>query len=195
MDKVLAALMLVLLSPVIGLIAFLIWRENDGPVIFVHRRVGTRGKPLNCLKFRTMRPESAEMLAEVLESDPIAREEWETSYKLDRDHRVTPLGRFLRKTSLDELPQLVNVLRGEMSLVGPRPVTAAEAEFYGRHFTAVTSARPGLTGLWQVNGRNDKSYDDRVALDLAYLTSRSLWMDIWILILTVRVVFTGHGAS
>ncbi|KAA9009422.1 sugar transferase [Histidinibacterium aquaticum] len=195
LDVALASVALVLLAPVMALIAFLIRLTEGGPVIYAHRRVGTGGAHFDCLKFRTMHPDSAEMLEEVLRSDPIARSEWQANYKFDRDHRVTALGNFLRRTSLDELPQLFNVLRGEMSLVGPRPVTLSEVSQYGADFEAVTSVRPGLTGLWQVSGRSETTYEERVALDLLYVRSATIWMDLVILARTVRIVLLQRGAA
>lgn len=194
LDKLGALVGLILFGPVMAAIAGLIWLTEGGPVLFSHKRVGAGGRSFSCLKFRTMRLDSQDTLQDILHTDPIAREEWETTYKFERDPRVTRLGDFLRKTSLDELPQFWNVLRGDMSLVGPRPITAKEAPKYGRHFGAYLSMRPGITGLWQVSGRSDTSYDERVALDLAYQKSFGLWQDLGILWRTVTTVLLRRGA-
>jgi lipopolysaccharide/colanic/teichoic acid biosynthesis glycosyltransferase len=146
------------------------------------------------MKFRSMLRNSEQVLAALLRDDPVARAEWERDHKLTTDPRITPIGRFLRKSSLDELPQLLNVLRGEMSLVGPRPITVAELTRYGRVRWHYLSVRPGLTGLWQVSGRNNTTYEERVALDQRYVEQRSLWLDACILVKTVRVVLLREGA-
>jgi Undecaprenyl-phosphate galactose phosphotransferase WbaP len=182
-----------LLSPVLLVVVGAMWREG-GPVIYRHSRIGRGGIPFDCLKFRTMVPDSDRVLKEVLARDPAARREWARDRKLKDDPRITAVGRFLRKTSLDELPQLWNVFRGEMSLVGPRPVVSDELKKYGckvRHYLTVT---PGLTGLWQVKGRNNTTYRRRVALDTYYARHQSLWLDVYILLRTVWVVFGRDGA-
>jgi exopolysaccharide production protein ExoY len=191
----LGALMLLLcLSPVMVLVVWLTWRRDGLPVFFGHYRVGLDGKLFRCLKFRTMYRESEQMLAKLLRDDPVARAEWQRDQKLTNDPRITPLGHFLRRTSLDELPQLFNVLRGDMSLVGPRPITVAELTRYGRVRWHYLSVRPGMTGLWQVSGRNNTSYEERVALDQHYVEKRSLWMDVRILVKTIGVVVARDGA-
>jgi len=189
-----ALLLLLLLTPLMVLVVWLTWRRDGLPVFFGHYRVGLDGKLFRCLKFRTMYRESEQMLADLLRGDPVARAEWQKDQKLTNDPRITPLGHFLRRTSLDELPQLFNVLRGEMSLVGPRPITVAELTRYGRVRWHYLSVRPGMTGLWQVSGRNNTSYDERVALDRHYVEARSLWMDVSILVRTVGVVVARDGA-
>jgi exopolysaccharide production protein ExoY len=189
-----AALLLLLLAPLMLWVAWMTWRHDGAPILFGHYRVGRNGRLFRCLKFRTMYRESQQMLAELLAKDPQAQAEWERDHKLANDPRITPVGRFLRRTSLDELPQLVNVLRGEMSLVGPRPITVAELTRYGRvrwHYLSVT---PGMTGLWQVSGRNNTSYEERVALDERYVERRTIGLDLWILMRTVRVVALREGA-
>ncbi|MBW8269872.1 sugar transferase [Caldovatus sp. SYSU G05006] len=189
-----AAALLVVLAVPLAVIALLV-RADGGPVLFAHRRVGKGGVPFNCLKFRTMVPDAEARLAALLEADPEARAEWEATRKLRRDPRITWIGRFLRASSLDELPQLVNVLRGEMSLVGPRPVPAAElAACYGAAAEHYRSVRPGITGPWQVSGRNDTSYAHRVALDVAYATRPSLREDLRILLRTPAAVLLRRGA-
>lgn len=188
-----SALLLALLVPLL-LIALLV-RADGGPVLFAHRRIGRGGRPFGCLKFRTMVPDAERRLAALLEADPDARAEWEATRKLRRDPRVTWIGRFLRASSLDELPQLINVLRGEMSLVGPRPVLDVElSTYYGVAAEHYRSVRPGLTGLWQVSGRSDTSYATRVALDVAYITRPSLREDLRILLRTPAAILLRRGA-
>ena len=183
-----------LLLPFLLLIAALIKLSSPGPVIFRQRRVGYGGREFVCWKFRTMVCNGDEVLAAHLERDPEARAEWNRDHKLRRDPRVTSIGRLLRKTSLDELPQLWNVLRGEMSLVGPRPIVPAEIPDFGSSFKAFCSVLPGITGLWQVSGRNHTTYSEHVELDRFYAENYSLWLDIYILILTVKVVLFRQGA-
>jgi undecaprenyl-phosphate galactose phosphotransferase len=189
-DLAAALLLLAFLAPVLALVAARI-RLSDGgggAVLFAHTRVGRHGRPFACYKFRTMVPNAAGALAELLARDPQARAEWARDRKLKDDPRVTPLGRFLRRTSLDELPQLVNVVRGEMSLVGPRPVVPDELERYGEARAYYLQVRPGLTGLWQVSGRSDLDYARRVALDAWYARNWTLWYDLLILVRTLLVV-------
>ncbi len=183
----------VVFSPLI-LAVFIASMAYGETSIFRHRRVGRNGEYFDCLKFRTMVPNAADMLEQILASDPELRAEWERDQKLKDDPRVTPLGKFLRSTSLDELPQLWNVLRGEMSLVGPRPVTREELLRYGRNAVIYMLVRPGVTGLWQVSGRNNSEYRRRVAMDVCYVKNQSAVLDAWILLKTVLVVVTGHGA-
>lgn len=180
-------------SPLILVIAVRMAQEG-GPVLFRHRRIGQGGKTFECLKFRTMVPNAEQILKELLEKDPEARAEWLRDHKLRSDPRVTRLGRFLRKTSLDELPQLWNVLRGEMSLVGPRPIVKEEMLRYGRYLPAYLAAKPGVTGLWQVTGRNDTNYRRRVVMDAYYVRRQTLLMDFGILLRTIKVVLWRHGA-
>ena len=194
LNPLLALIVLALLAPVMLAVALLIWRREGGPVLFAHYRVGQDGKLFRCFKFSTMHGDAECMLAELLARDPRARAEWQLDHKLRDDPRVTRIGRFLRHTSLDELPQLFNVLRGEMSLVGPRPITVAELTRYGRVRWHYLSVRPGMTGLWQVSGRNNTSYDERVDLDRRYVEQRSVWLDALILVKTVKVVVSRHGA-
>jgi len=194
LNQLLALSILVLLAPVMGVVAFLIWRRDGAPVLFAHYRVGHDGKLFRCMKFRSMYRDAERMLSDLLERDPAARAEWQREQKLQRDPRITPIGHFLRRTSLDELPQLFNVLRGEMSLVGPRPITVGELTRYGRVRWQYLSVRPGMTGLWQVSGRNNTSYDERVALDRRYVEERSVWMNLQILLKTVKVVVARDGA-
>jgi lipopolysaccharide/colanic/teichoic acid biosynthesis glycosyltransferase len=185
-----AAAGLLVLSPVFALIAVLIKLDSPGPVLFASRRWGQGGKRIGIWKFRTM-VDGADLL---LERDPTLLAEYIKGVKLRDDPRVTRVGRFLRRWSLDELPQLVNVLTGTMSLVGPRPKLLEEEERYGPLFPVVLAVPPGLTGLWQISGRNDRSYEDRIALDIQYVQRCSLWLDMAILLQTIPVVLRGDGA-
>jgi lipopolysaccharide/colanic/teichoic acid biosynthesis glycosyltransferase len=153
-------------------------------VLFRHRRIGWGGREFSCLKFRTMQVDAERRLKEYLAANPNARREWLINHKLRNDPRITPFGGFLRRSSFDELPQLFNVLRGDMSLVGPRPIVQEEVAKYQEHFAKYASCRPGLTGLWQISGRNTTSYSERVAYDLEYLRNWSMLRDIWIMIAT-----------
>lgn len=192
-DVVLASVGLIVLAPIFLAIGVAI-RRSGRQVFYGHERIGRAGRRFACYKFRTMVPDAAAILARLLASDPQARAEWERDFKLRKDPRITRIGRFLRHTSLDELPQLWNVLRGEMSLVGPRPVLAEELERYGEDRSYYLQVRPGITGIWQISGRNDASYSDRVALDAWYVRNWSLWYDIAILLRTVSVVLGRKGA-
>lgn len=195
LDVVGAIVLAVVFSPLIlAIVIVALIRREPGSIIYMHRRVGQEGHAFECLKFRTMVPNAGEVLRELLERDPSIKAEWARDHKLRRDPRVTRLGRFLRRSSLDELPQLWNVMRGEMSLVGPRPVVREELLRYGRNVRAYLSAKPGITGLWQVKGRNDTDYRRRVALDTYYVRNRSLLLDLYILLKTTRVVLEGGGA-
>ena len=194
LDQFAALLLLLLFAPLMAVIALLVWRRDGAPVLFGHYRIGQHGRPFRCLKFRSMYLDSEAMLRELLERDPAARAEWERDHKLSDDPRITPIGHFLRRTSLDELPQLFNVLRGEMSLVGPRPITLAELPRYGQVRWHYLSVRPGMTGLWQVSGRNDTTYDERVELDREFVERHSLRLRLSILLRTLRVVIRGSGA-
>jgi undecaprenyl-phosphate galactose phosphotransferase len=180
-------------APLMLVIALLLSRHG-GSVFYRHRRIGQGGAAFECLKFRTMVPDADRVLREVLERDPALKAEWVRDRKLKEDPRVTAVGRLLRRTSLDELPQLWNVLRGEMSLVGPRPVVREELLRYGRSVGIYLAARPGITGLWQVTGRNDTDYHRRVQLDTYYVRNQSLLLDLYILLRTPRVVLGGTGA-
>jgi len=193
-DRTAAAFGLLLLSPLLLMVAILVWLGDPGPVLYGHVRLGWGGRTFRCLKFRTMVRDGDRVLSAHLASNPEAAREWAETRKLRDDPRVTPLGRVLRRTSLDELPQLFNVLKGDMSLVGPRPIVAEEAHHYGPAIRAYLSVRPGLTGLWQVGGRSDTSYAERVRLDQAYVQRRSLTLDVIILLRTVAVVLGGRGS-
>ena len=167
---------------------------STGPAFFGHKRIGQHGKQFKAWKFRSMYTNSDELLAEHLAKNPDARDEWERDHKLKNDPRVTRIGNYLRKLSLDELPQVWNVLLGEMSLVGPRPIVEKEVKKYGQVFKQYISVKPGITGLWQVSGRNDIGYDQRVQLDLFYVRHWSPWMDLYILGRTVITLICGKGA-
>jgi lipopolysaccharide/colanic/teichoic acid biosynthesis glycosyltransferase len=189
-----ASTLLLLCWPVFAGIALAV-RADGGPAFYAHERVGRGGRRFGCLKFRSMVTDSAERLAALLASDPAARAEWEATRKLKQDPRVTWIGRLLRASSLDELPQLINVLRGEMSLVGPRPVIQAElSAHYGAAAEHYLSVRPGITGLWQISGRNDTTYAERVALDVRYAVNPSLLADVVILLRTPAAVLARRGA-
>lgn len=183
--------LLVVLGAVIGL-----WVKLDsaGPVLYRHKRIGLHGRDISIWKFRTMVQNADDALEECLEADPRLRAEWEQNQKLCCDPRVTRAGRFLRRTSLDELPQLWNVLRGDLSLVGPRPIVWAEVDKYEGGFELYTKVKPGLTGLWQISGRSDTTYAERVRLDAYYVRNWSVWFDIYILSKTPLVVLRGRGA-
>ncbi len=193
MDVAIAAFMLAALAPLMIASALLV-RRDGGQALFHHQRIGACGRFFHCVKFRSMRVDAEAVLGDLLARDAAAAAEWHATHKLRNDPRITPVGRFLRQTSLDELPQLLNILRGEMSLVGPRPIVAAEARFYGEHIGDYYAAKPGVTGLWQVSGRSDTSYERRVQLDVWYARNRSLWHDMGILLKTVPVVLLRQGA-
>ena len=192
-DVVVCLVALAILLPFAAIVAVAIKLQDGGPILFGHMRIGRDGRLFRCWKFRSMVVNAEQRLAALLARDPAARAEWEADHKLRNDPRITWLGHFLRKSSIDELPQLINVLRGEMSLVGPRPVVQAEALRYGRYFREYCAVRPGITGLWQVMGRNDVSYRRRVALDVAFVRSQSVSLYLTILILTVPAVFSRNG--
>ena len=185
---------IVLLLPLFCLIALAIKLWDRGPIFYRHRRVGLNGTPFDCLKFRSMVVNGDEVLSSYLAADGEAAREWEETRKLKRDPRITPLGASMRKTSIDELPQLLNILKGEMSLVGPRPIVTAEVPKYGVAIDHYLRTRPGLTGPWQVSGRNDVDYSTRVALDRGYVEDWSFWRDLKIIVKTARVVATTRGS-
>ncbi len=190
----LATVLVVLLAPLLGVLSLLVAISSPGPVFFRQRRIGRFGREFDCLKFRTMYVDAEVRLSELLESDPVVRSEYETYARITNDPRVTRVGRFLRRSSLDELPQLINVLRGEMAVVGPRPYLPAEVPKIGKYYDTITRVRPGITGLWQVSGRSELPFRERCILDDYYIRNWSLWMDFSILLRTVRAVLTGRGA-
>ena len=194
-DIVVSVLALLFLSPAIIILCILLLLEDGWPIFYRHRRIGRGGKPFFCLKFRTMRRDADQILQHVLATDPVALQEWRSQQKLRSDPRVHPLGRFLRMTSLDEIPQFINVLRGEMSIVGPRPIVEEEMARYGDRIHCYLSLTPGITGLWQISGRNDTSYENRVELDAQYYNTRSVLLDLKIMWRTAGVLFlerNGH---
>ncbi|WP_419078545.1 undecaprenyl-phosphate galactose phosphotransferase WbaP [Phascolarctobacterium faecium] len=184
----------VMISPVLLFIALWIYKDSPGHVIFKHMRIGKNGKAFPCYKFRSMCVDAKAKLEELLETDPEAKAEWERDFKLRNDPRVTKSGAFLRKTSLDELPQIFNVLKGEMSLVGPRPIIQEELERYGEYVGDYLMVKPGITGMWQVSGRSDIDYEERVLLDSWYVRNWSVWTDIVMLFKTFKVVLLRKGA-
>jgi exopolysaccharide production protein ExoY len=193
-DIILALSGIVLLAPLLLICFILTIATPSGPALFRHRRVGFNGEHFDCLKFRTMAADSQERLSRLLETDAEAAAEWEANRKLRRDPRVTFVGDMLRKSSLDELPQLFNVLKGNMSIVGPRPVTEEELERYDSSVSAYLACRPGITGLWQVSGRSKTTYSKRVAFDAYYAHNWSLALDIKILIVTIPSLLVADGA-
>lgn len=193
MDILGALAIITMLSPILLYLYFTI-RKDGGNAIYGHPRIGRHGKEFKCLKFRSMVTNSKEVLEELLQNDPEARAEWDKDFKLKNDPRITRIGHFIRKTSLDELPQLFNVLKGDMSLVGPRPIVKEELERYHGDVDYYLMAKPGMTGLWQVSGRNDVDYETRVYFDSWYVKNWSMWNDIAILFKTVNVVLKRDGA-
>ena len=183
-----------LLIPIMLLLCLLTKITSKGPIFYGHPRIGKNGKTFKCWKFRSMCINSQEILKEILETNPQMRAEWEKDHKFVNDPRVTKFGKFLRKTSLDELPQIINILVGDMSFIGPRPVTEEELFKYGEFKDYVLSVSPGLSGMWQVSGRSDTGYEERVSFDTYYIQNWSIWLDIWILIKTVWVVLNHKGA-
>lgn len=194
LSRVGALVLLLLFSPLLLAIAWFIWRQDGAPVFYGHYRVGRHGALFKCWKFRTMVRDSQQVLQRLLAEDPAARAEWDRDQKLTNDPRITPIGSLLRRTSLDELPQLFNVLRGEMALVGPRPITVPELQRYGLTRWHYLDVLPGMTGLWQVSGRNDVDYHQRVEIDRRYVEHRTLFADFCILLRTVKVVLARDGA-
>jgi len=194
LDLVLVVVGGLLISPVLLLVALAVRLDSRGPIVYKSWRLGKEGETFPCLKFRSMYADADARLSELLESDPVLRAEFEATHKLRCDPRVTRAGEFLRKTSLDELPQLWNVLVGQMSLVGPRPIVQAEVVRYGAVFEVYKQVRPGMTGYWQVSGRSDTSYDERVDMDRFYVANWTPWLDVVIILQTARVVFLGKGA-
>lgn len=193
-DVLAASTMLIFALPAMFFIAVIMFSTDRGPIFFGHERIGLNGRRFRCLKFRSMVVNSQEALQRHLELFPQARAEWEATQKLRNDPRITRLGRFLRVTSLDELPQLINVIRGDMSLVGPRPIVEDEVVRYADDIAHYSAVRPGITGLWQVSGRSDVGYDQRVQLDSTYVREWSFAGDMVILLKTVKVVALRTGS-
>ncbi|MGD0192711.1 MAG: sugar transferase [Rhizomicrobium sp.] len=196
--RVLDLLLCVLLSPValvIGVPIAVVLRLDGGRILYSQPRVGAHGRSFQCLKFRSMVRDADEQLQQMLAKNPRAREEWEMYQKLSDDPRVTWLGRFLRAYSLDELPQFINVWRGDMSIVGPRPIMVDQVGIYGEEFGVYCAMKPGITGLWQVNGRNDRTFADRVRLDMQYANTWSISGDLLIMARTLPAVLARRGAK
>lgn len=194
LDWTLAVFAFILGLPFFIVLPILIKLTSRGPVFYRQRRLGRGGRPFFVWKFRSMYADADAQLHKLIEENSEVADEWRRNFKLAVDSRVTPFGRLLRKTSLDELPQLFNVFRGEMALIGPRPIVADEVQYYGASYATVSSVRPGITGLWQVSGRSDTDYDRRVALDTYYVVNWSPWLDVWILLRTILVVVLMRGA-
>jgi Undecaprenyl-phosphate galactose phosphotransferase WbaP len=193
-DLIGGILCVLVLLPLLFYVAVAVKLSSRGAIIYGHERFGKNGRRFKAWKFRSMFENSSDVLEYYLEQHPDLREEWEKDHKLRYDPRITRIGRFIRKTSIDELPQLWNVIRGQMSLVGPRPIVAAEIEKYGPYYGLYTMVTPGITGLWQVSGRNNTTYEERVQLDAYYVRNWSPWMDMYLLVRTVRIVLFAHGA-
>lgn len=187
-DVVFSLFVLIVFSPVYLLLVLLIALSSPGPIFYVQERVGQNYQKFNCLKFRTMVANADEMLVELMETSPQLRDEFQDSFKLKHDPRITWIGKFLRITSLDEFPQFWNVLKGDMSVVGPRPLVVEELPKYGRQIDKILTIRPGITGLWQVSGRNDIPYPRRIQIDVYYVNFRNFWMDLWLVVKTIGVV-------
>ena len=187
-DIVFALFILIVFSPLYLILMVTIALNSQGPVFYVQQRVGKNHQPFNCIKFRTMVHNADEILETMMEDSEQMRQEFQTSFKLKQDPRITKIGKFLRLTSLDEFPQFWNVLKGEMSVIGPRPLVPEELSRYGRKINTVLKIRPGITGLWQVSGRNDIPYHKRIKIDVYYATSHSWILDLWIIYKTVGVI-------
>lgn len=186
---------LIICLPLFFFIATCIALTSKGRIIYGHERIGRGGVPFLCYKFRTMYQDADEILKELLKKDPLMQAEWERSYKLKNDPRITPIGRFLRKMSLDELPQFWNALKGDLSVVGPRPVVLDELQkYFDKRAAAIFSIRPGITGLWQVSGRSNVSYEERISLDLTYVKKQSFLLDLKLIIKTLPAILFSKGA-
>lgn len=192
-DIVFSGLVLAIFSPLYLVLALLIAISSPGPIFYIQERVGKNYKRFGCIKFRTMVNNADEMLESLMANSPEMREEFEDNFKLRDDPRITWIGKFLRLTSLDEFPQFWNVLIGDMSVVGPRPLVPEELHKYGNRIDKVLTIKPGITGLWQVSGRNDIPYPLRVQMDVYYVNARNLWLDLWVVIKTIGVVVFPHN--
>ena len=194
LEVIMSASVIVVLFPVFLVLALLVKISSPGPVFYRSWRLGKDGKKIGVLKFRTMYADADARLEKLLASNPELKKEWEKDFKLQNDPRITPIGDFLRKTSLDELPQFWNVLTGEMSIIGPRPIVEGEVHYYGETYEIRKRVKPGITGLWQVSGRNDTEYSYRVILDSYYIVNWSIWLDYYIFFKTVLIVLLRKGA-
>lgn len=190
-DIICSLVALIILSPVFLILAILVKTTSDGPVFFAHKRIGKNGKEIKIYKFRSMVQNAEELIKQFT---PEQKAEYEKNFKLENDPRITKVGKFMRKTSLDELPQLLNILKGDISVVGPRPIMEVETEIYGNYRDMLLSVKPGLTGFWAANGRSDTTYTRRRAMEIYYVKNRSLWLDTKIIFKTFVSVFKGEGA-
>lgn len=194
-DIIFSLMVLLFFFPIFLIIALTVKLSSRGPIFYAHERLGRGGVPFPCYKFRTMYSNADERLQELLENSPSIKKEWEESYKLKNDPRITPIGKFLRKSSLDELPQFWNVLKGDLSVVGPRPVVQQEMQkHFGEKAMVILSIRPGLTGIWQVSGRNDTAYSQRIQLDEMYVDTQSLLLDLKLIAKTIPAMLSSRGA-
>lgn len=194
LDILVAVAAIILLAPILLVVAAAIWLSRSGPVLFRQQRIGRDGEHFTCLKFRTMRADADTHLHHLLATCSVSQQEWEQDQKLRNDPRVTRFGNFLRRSSIDELPQLLNVLAGEMSIVGPRPIVISEAPRYGRYIRHYYATRPGITGVWQISGRNNTSYRRRIACDILYVRSQSVITNLKIIAGTIPAVLKARGA-
>lgn len=194
LDILTASVALIFVAPLLLIMAVMVRLQDGQSAIFSHTRYGQHGRTFKCYKLRSMVPDAADRLQALLDANPEAKREWELTQKLTHDPRITPLGRFIRATSIDELPQLINVLKGDMSLVGPRPISLSERSKYGENFADYCSVRPGITGLWQISGRSRICYSERVRMDTAYAHTRSFWGDVMIMLKTIPAVLKSDGA-
>ena len=190
-DIVGSLLGLIILSPLFIVLSIIVKVDSPGPVFFAHKRLGYKGQSMKIYKFRTMVTNAEDMLSSL---SPEQKAEFAKNFKLENDPRITKVGNFLRKSSLDELPQLLNILKGELSIVGPRPIVEKELDNYGIYGDKFLSVKPGLTGNWQANGRSDTTYEERVAMDMEYIDNRSLWVDVKIIFKTFSAVIKKQGA-
>lgn len=202
-DILFSLFVLAFLSPLYLLLAILVKLSSKGPIFYVSRRIGRRGKIIHCFKFRTMHQDADKHLPSLLQSNPLLAKEWATYQKLHSDPRITPIGYFLRKTSLDELPQFVNVLLGDLSVVGPRALlfTGSSAShlsemrrLYGEHIESILAVRPGITGIWQISGRSSLSLQKRCEMDIAYVSKQTVWRDIKVICKTIPAILSSKGA-
>lgn len=194
-DIIFSVLVLFFAFPLFISLAILVRLSSKGPAIYAHERVGRAGKPFKCFKFRSMYPDADVRLKELLAKDPLLKAEWDQNHKLKNDPRITPIGRFIRKTSLDELPQFLNVLKGDLSVVGPRPVVQAEVvKHLKEKAPKILSIRPGLTGIWQVSGRSNTSYHERILLDEKYVDTHNFWLDLKLIAKTLPAMLASRGA-
>ncbi len=194
-EGVMAALAVIFLFPLGLLLAVLVKCSSKGPVFYRAKRLGLNGCPIEVWKFRTMYADADQRLEQLLAENPELKKEWEENFKLKNDPRITPLGKIMRKTSLDELPQFINVLRGEMAVIGPRPIVEQEVAYYGRHYEVFSRVKPGITGFWQVSGRSETTYERRIELDMYYINNWSIWLDYYIFLKTIKEVLICRGAE